>query len=51
MSPNSNLWIGLACLTYGVLYLCVAALHTRHNRVHQYRNEHDIEIREKKEGN
>ncbi len=36
-----ELYVVIACIAYLVIYLCIAILHTRHNRMHQYCNEDD----------
>lgn len=37
-------YVVLACIVYFLLYLCIAILHTKHNRMHQYRNEDDYYV-------
>jgi len=47
MGSNTSIYMGLACVAYAVLLLCITALSARHNRAHQYRHEDDIEIRKR----
>lgn len=47
---NTNIYMGLACLTYAVLLLCISGITTWHNRKHQWwKREDDVEIRDKEE--
>jgi len=41
MVDSFSFYVGIACIVYLVLYLCIAVIHTRHNRMHQYRNKDD----------
>ena len=37
-------YVVIACIVYLVLYLLIAILHTRHSRMHQYRNKDDYYV-------
>jgi len=47
MNGYNNTYVLIACFLYAVIYLCVAAITTRHNRIRGYRNEDDIVYRKK----